>query len=112
MNKSNVTDIEKAKNGLNKPVSDLSLSDNSCTESESDDDDDGEDDNDDDEDDYLCNSQVVGLFCDRTFKNVKELFKHELDVNKFNLVEILKKNNMGMIEYIKMINFIRKEVEF
>ena len=110
MNKSNV-DIDESGKRLDKcsasndsSASSVTSSSNmSSSESET-----GDEES--DEDDYLSNSQVTGLFCDKTFKNVKDLFKHEFEMNKFNLVDILKKNNMGMIEYIKMINYIRKEV--
>ena len=107
MNKLNVVELDKKSTDLVKPLNEVSLSQSSCSESETSDDDDV---NDDDDDDYMSNSQVVGLFSDKTFKNVQDLFKHEFEVNKFNLVDILRKNNMGMIEYIKMINYIRKEV--
>jgi hypothetical protein len=105
MNKSGVETTSEKPPVLANSLNDLSSSENSCTESESDDEDDEND-----EEDYMINSQVAGLFCDKTFKNVRDLFKHEFEVNKFNLIEILSKNNMGMIEYIKMINYIRKEV--
>lgn len=85
--------------------------DDSCSRSSSDDDQDMAVDNDDDDEDYLANCQVKGLFCDKVFANVKDLFKHEFESNSFNLVDVLKKYNMGMIDYIKMINFIRAEVE-
>lgn len=67
---------------------------------------------DDDEEDYLANCQVKGLFCDKIFNNVKDLFRHEFESNNFNIIDVLKKFNMGMIDYIKMINFIRAEVGY
>ena len=113
MNKANVEvdelskSLTKCKPTANGCSSDSSpsSSDHSSSESET-----GDDESDDDE--YLSNSQVTGLFSDKTFKNVNDLFRHEFEINKFNLVDVLKRNNMGMIDYIKMINYIRTEVCF
>jgi len=107
MNKSSVEPSSEKLSHINKPLNDLSSSENSCKDSDSES---SDEDDDNDEEDYMINSQVTGLFCDKTFKNVQDLFKYEFEVNKFNLIDVLKKNNMGMIEYIKMINFIRLEV--
>ena len=110
MNKSSIEATSEKLSHREKHPTDLSSSENSSKESESESETNDDDDDDNDEEDYLINSQVVGLFCEKTFKNVQDLFKYEFEVNKFNLIEVLRKNNMGMIEYIKMINFIRQEV--
>jgi len=56
--------------------------------------------------------KVKGLFCDEYFDNIQELFRHELKTNKFNLIDVVKRYNLEMIDYIKMINFIREKVFF
>ena len=62
------------------------------------------------EEDDFVSRRVIGLFSDREFENVNELFNYEASVNHFNIIDILDKFNMDMISYIKMINYIRKEV--
>lgn len=66
------------------------------------------DDIDQDETDFV-QRQVKGLFTDKVFDNVKDLFTYEAQTNQFNLVEVLARYDMDMIAYIKMINFIRLE---
>lgn len=66
---------------------------------------------DDDEDDEMYEmSQVKGLFSDKQFNNVIEMFKHEAESNLFNIIDIVNKYKLDMISYIKLINFIRREV--
>lgn len=55
-------------------------------------------------------SKVRGLFCDQEFENVVSLFSHEFKANKFNLVSLVKKYDLDMISYIKLINYIRSQV--
>lgn len=54
-------------------------------------------------------AKVCGLFCDQEFENVVALFSHEFKVNKFNLVGLVKKYDLDMISYIKLINYIRSQ---
>lgn len=54
-------------------------------------------------------SQVKGLFSDKQFNNVIEMFKHEAESNLFNIIDIVNKYKLDMISYIKLINFIRRE---
>jgi hypothetical protein len=61
-----------------------------------------------DEDEEII--QVEGLFSDKVFNSVKDLFKYEFENNNFNLIDIINRYQMSMIDYIKMINFIRAEV--
>jgi hypothetical protein len=63
-----------------------------------------------DEDDEYESVKVKGLFSDEFFNNIQDMFKHELKMNKFNLIDVVKRYNMEMIDYIKMINFIREKV--
>lgn len=65
----------------------------------------------DEEDEELEDMKVKGLFSDRIFKNVNEMFKHESEENNFNLINCVNRYNMNMIDYIKMINFIRSQVK-
>jgi hypothetical protein len=76
-------------------------------------------DDDDDDDNFVedyedfgaeDNIEIKSLFDDELFDNVASLFKHEFEKNGFNLVAIVKKFQMNMFSYIKMINFIRKTV--
>lgn len=62
-----------------------------------------------DESDFV-NRRVKGLFSEEMFDNMKDMLTYEANQNGFNLVEVVAKFDMDMIEYIKMINFIRKEV--
>ena len=84
-------------------------SESSCSGSETADSADDYDDVDEDDSDIM-KRQVKGLFTEKIFENVKELFKFEADMNEFNLVDVLTTYNMDMIAYIKMINYIRMEV--
>lgn len=61
-----------------------------------------------DEADYVTR-EVKGLFTDKVFSNVKELFRHEAQENQFNLIDVVTRYDLDMISYIKMINFIRSE---
>jgi hypothetical protein len=54
--------------------------------------------------------KIKGLFSAQLFDNVQDLFKHEFEHNKFNLVDVITRYKMSMMDYIKMINFIRVEV--
>lgn len=110
MNKSQIEEERKK-------LSNLDLNDNcddSCsdseTETETDEDDDLEDDEDDEDEDQVEVKSLFGV--EKTFKNVKDLFKYEAETNSFNITDVLKRYNMSMIDYIKMINFIRKEVSY
>ena len=78
----------------------------------SDDDDDEYDDIDDDEGEEVeANLKVLSLFDEnRFFDDLKSLYRYEMENNGFNLVEIIKKFQLDMLSYIKMINFIRKTV--
>ena len=59
------------------------------------------------------NIQIQSLFNDSVFfDNVKDLFKYELEKNQFNLIKLVKKYKMDMMSYIRMINYIRKNVNF
>ena len=54
--------------------------------------------------------QIKSLFSENAFfKSAKDLFKHEAEVNDFNLINIVNSYSMNMFDYIKMVNFIRKE---
>ena len=79
------------------------------------------DDDDDDDDNYedyedLENVEIVkikGLFNEeKWFDDVQSLYKYEFENNNFNLIKIIKKYQMNMLSYIKMINFIRKNVSY
>lgn len=54
--------------------------------------------------------KIKSLFDDEWFDNVQALYEHELKKNNFNIVEIIRKYQMDMLSYIKMVNFIRKTV--
>jgi hypothetical protein len=103
--------MNKTESGLEKSISDLGVSnrnydqdsDSSSSSSESDLYDDAEE----DEEEF---ENFKGLFSDKLFNNFIDLFKHEAEQNDFNIVNIVHKYDMTMIDYIKMINFIRKEV--
>ena len=86
-------------------------SESSCSGSETSDSADDYDDIDEDDSDIM-KRQVKGLFTEKIFDNVKELFKFEAEMNDFNLIDVLTTYNMDMIAYIKMINYIRTEVIF
>lgn len=62
------------------------------------------------EEEGMCDQPVKGLFCDQVFASVKDLFKHEAEVNKFNIVRLVQDYQMTMFDYIKLVNFIRREV--
>ncbi len=61
-----------------------------------------------DEADYVTR-EVNGLFTDKVFNSVRELFVYEAQENQFNLIDVVTRYDMGMVSYIKMINFIRSE---
>ena len=95
-------------NELKQRVSQVNISSES-ENSSSDESSNNEDDEEDDDEIYEM-SEVKGLFSNQMFKSVIEMFKHEADCNHFNLIEIVNKFKLDMISYIKLINFIRKEV--
>lgn len=79
----------------------------------SDDDDDADQDFDDDEEDDDSEPQEYrSLFGghDKTFANVNELFNYEAKSHGFDLIDVIDRYHMTMIDYIKMINFIRSKV--
>jgi hypothetical protein len=76
-----------------------------------------EDEDDDDQnyedidDDVVENVKILSLFEEnKWFDDIKSLYRYEMDTNGFNLVKIVKKFQLDMLSYIKMINFIRKTV--
>ncbi|CAF0811547.1 unnamed protein product [Brachionus calyciflorus] len=89
-------------------MSRLLTSERVYADSESDEDIHNEEDYDEEEDDFE-NIPVKGLFSDKTYANVREMFKSEFEENKFNLVHLVNKLNMNQIDYIKMINYIRTQ---
>jgi hypothetical protein len=78
----------------------------SSSEEEYDDDDDFEEINDDN-----VPMKIKGLFDQHThFKSINELFVYESAKNGFNILKLIKKFRMDMLDYIKLINFIRSQV--
>lgn len=78
-----------------------------------DDDDDNQDFDDDEEDDDSEPQEYRSLFGgdqDKTFTNVNELFNYEAKSHGFDLIDVIDRYHMTMIDYIKMINFIRSKV--
>ena len=76
-----------------------------------------EDEDDDDQnyedidDEVVENVKILSLFEEnKWFDDIKSLYRYEMDTNGFNLVKIVKKFQLDMLSYIKMINFIRKTV--
>lgn len=63
-----------------------------------------------DEEDEIENFPVKGLFSDKIYKSVVDMFRSEYKQNNFNLFQLINKYNMNQIDYIKMINFIRAQV--
>lgn len=99
--------VETLKSKINNDLADHSNSESESSSELNDEQDYDELDNDDDDEE-----QVKALFSgEKNFKNVIELFQYEANEANFNLVEILNRFNMNMIDYIKMINFIRSEVK-
>ncbi|XP_005109280.2 protein arginine N-methyltransferase 3 [Aplysia californica] len=82
------------------------LSDDS--ECEVDDDDDGWDDVEDEEMNVLV-GDVVCLFCSRVMGSVDLLLKHLREDHCFDLVAICWKYSVDSIDYIRLINYIRKQ---
>ena len=74
---------------------------------------DDEDENYEDADDEVVESvKILSLFDkDKWFDDIRSLYKYELEANNFNLVKVVRKFQMDMLSYIKMINFIRKTVK-
>jgi hypothetical protein len=63
------------------------------------------------DDDVVENVKILSLFEEnKWFDDIKSLYRYEMDTNGFNLVKIVKKFQLDMLSYIKMINFIRKTV--
>ncbi len=116
MNQVNLDELTLKSNSLN--LLNNSQHDNDCeslssnTESSNSDDNNYDDLDDEGDNTDIMKRQVKGLFTEKIFENVRELFKYESEINKFNIVDIIAKFNMDMISYIKMINFIREEVNF
>ena len=55
--------------------------------------------------------KIQSLFDENmVFDSVQALFKYEFEKNHFNLLRIVKKYNMDMMAYIRMINYIRHNV--
>lgn len=63
-----------------------------------------------DEEDDMENIPVKGLFNDKIYNNITDMFKSEFQEKNFDLIKIIQKYNMSQIDYIKMINFIRSKV--
>lgn len=63
-------------------------------------------------DQYSANNEVKGLFSNKLFNNIKEMFEYEAIEGDFNLKNVVNKYNLSTIDYIKMINYIRSEVIF
>jgi hypothetical protein len=95
--------------GVVKNLDSLRLARKASNESSSDDSD-LENYDDDDDDEPVELQEVKALFSDKVFTRVEDLFKYEAEVNGFNLINIVNNYSMGMFDYIKMINYIRKEV--
>ena len=108
MNRCEVKEMP-SKNGMNGCGTRRECSSDSRSEDSSSEEDDYDEDDDEDDKDFI-NSQVSGLFCDKIFPNILDLFKYEAEHNGFHLTDVLKRYNMDMISYIKMINFIRLHV--
>jgi hypothetical protein len=105
--------MNKAESGIEgvaQKLDSLRLAAASKNENNSSDDSDLDNDDEDDEDDLVEAQEVKALFADKVFTKVEELFKYEAKVNGFNLINVVNNYSMGMFDYIKMINFIRKEV--
>jgi hypothetical protein len=77
-----------------------------------------EDDDDDDQnyedidDDIVENVKILSLFEEnKWFDDIKSLYRYEMETNGFNLVKIVRKFQLDMLSYIKMINYMRKTVK-
>jgi hypothetical protein len=82
-------------------------SESSSEEIEDDEELNGFDDEDDEKENYC---EVKGLFTDKIFNSVGDMFKYEAEFNQFNLIDVINKYKLDMLSYIKMVNFIRQEV--
>ncbi|XP_061526089.1 protein arginine N-methyltransferase 3 isoform X3 [Phycodurus eques] len=51
--------------------------------------------------------QVTCLFCDRLLNSVPDTFQHCTAEHQVNIIDLIKKHNLGDYSYIKLINFIR-----
>ena len=97
-------------NGVEKPLAvddDLPKLVDACELSDSDDEQ-GYEENDEEED----RQEYQSLFGQKVFSNIKDLFSFESQEFKFDLVDVIDRYNMTMMDYIKMINFIRSEVYY
>ena len=52
------------------------------------------------------------LYCDQTFVEATEVFSHCENVHHFYIRKVCALWNLDCFGYIKMVNFIRKEVTF
>ena len=66
----------------------------------------------DDDDEEGLAQEARALFSDKVFAKPEDVFKHEAETSGFNLISVVNNYCMGMLDYIKMINYIRKEVEY
>ena len=71
-----------------------------------------DDDFEEEEEDEMENIPVKGLFSEKIYNSVVDMFKSEYQENNFNLVQLINKYKLSQIDYIKMINFIRAQVRF
>ena len=113
MNKAQVENISIEKSNPTSSIRSRSESESSSgsstqTGSSSSSDDDDENCYQEDEDEEIV--QIKGLFTDKVFNSVKDLYKYEFESNNFNLIDVINRYQMSMIDYIKMINYIRAEV--
>ena len=53
---------------------------------------------------------VTCLFCDATFHDAVSVFVHCRDVHNFNICHMKRLHGLDCITYIKLINFIRRQV--
>jgi len=88
-------------------INDCEYESESSSEEIDDEDLNGFDDEDDEKENYC---EVKGLFTDKIFNSVVEMFKYEAEFNQFNLIDVINKYKLDMLSYIKMVNFIRQEV--
>ncbi|XP_061620625.1 protein arginine N-methyltransferase 3 isoform X4 [Phyllopteryx taeniolatus] len=72
---------------------------------------DGDGDSDDNEEQWQWmeedSQQVTCLFCDRLLNSVPDTLQHCTAEHQVNIIDLIKKHNLGDYSYIKLINFIR-----
>ena len=71
---------------------------------------DNEQDYEEEDEDEEDRQEYRSLFSSKIFTSINDLFNHEAKTSGFDLVDVIDRYQMTLIDYIKMINFIRSKV--